>query len=183
MHSTFGHHLLNDAQPPAVTCSSQPNPPVSMLGMTFYGTEYPFGLCRSVVLALLSPSFLCACSLADHGKLKLLDLGYQTSTDEYLTLAFLLQSQQYSYYCYLYEDDTATVLPEIEHNQNLSPELQGQQALPTMCEISLEVNNMDYTPDYFNPYSHMYTKGNIKPLGLYLYMRNISQDMNLDMIT
>lgn len=29
----------------------------------------------------------------------------------------------------------------------------------------------------------MYIKGNIKPLELYLYMHNISQDMNLDMIT
>lgn len=37
---------------------------------------------------------------------------------------------------------------QIEHHQNLYPELQvlqGQQALPTMCEICLEVQLSDMT--------------------------------------
>lgn len=37
-------------------------------------------------------------------------------------------------------------------------------------------NNTDDTPDYFNPYSHTYIKGCIKPLELYLYICNMSLD-------
>lgn len=40
-------------------------PSVHLLNMTFYGMEYPF------VLAMLPPSYLCLCSLAEHGKLKI----------------------------------------------------------------------------------------------------------------
>ncbi|KAJ7414519.1 hypothetical protein WISP_83563 [Willisornis vidua] len=40
------------------------------LGMTFYAMEYPFDQFGSAVLALLSTSFSCFFSLAEHEKLK-----------------------------------------------------------------------------------------------------------------
>lgn len=40
-----------------------------------HGMEYPFGKFGSAVLAVLPPSFLCTCSLPEHGRLKILDLG------------------------------------------------------------------------------------------------------------
>ena len=45
-------------------------PPIYILGMMFYGMEYPFGWFGSAVLALLPPSFLHTCLLAEHRKLK-----------------------------------------------------------------------------------------------------------------
>lgn len=44
--------------------------PVNALSMTFYGIQYPFFQVGSAVLAVLRPSFLCTCSLAEHEKLK-----------------------------------------------------------------------------------------------------------------
>lgn len=39
--------------------SSRQLPPVYMLGMTFCGMEYPFGQPRSLVPAVVPPSFFC----------------------------------------------------------------------------------------------------------------------------
>lgn len=59
MHNTFAHHLLTDAL--IVLLANSPT--VYILGMMLYGMKYPFSQFRSRVLAMLSPSFLCTCSL------------------------------------------------------------------------------------------------------------------------
>ena len=69
MHNAIAHHPLTDAQ--AVIQPSWPALPVYILNMSSYGMEYPFGSFRSAVLAMLPPSFLCICFLAEHGKLKI----------------------------------------------------------------------------------------------------------------
>lgn len=69
---TVAHHLLTDAQPvphQCVICPSEISL-VYILGVMFYGMEYPFGQFGSALLAVLPPGFLCTCSLAEHGKLK-----------------------------------------------------------------------------------------------------------------
>lgn len=69
MHNAIAHHQLNDTQTVPEQQSPPPShvPPVYILTMMFYGVEYPFGSLRS---AVLPPTFLCTCLLAEHGKLE-----------------------------------------------------------------------------------------------------------------
>lgn len=62
MFNAIAHYPLFDVRPPF------PNPdqlhfqvtlPFYILGMMFYGVEYPVGQLRSPAPAMLSPSFLC----------------------------------------------------------------------------------------------------------------------------
>lgn len=57
-------------------------PPVHTLGIMSRGMEYPFGQFRSGVLAMSPHSFLCTCSLADHGKRKSPWLGVSTTQQQ-----------------------------------------------------------------------------------------------------
>lgn len=66
LHNTFAHHLLTDALIVLLANS----PPVYVQGMMLCGMEYPFSQFRSPVLAMLSPSFLCTCSMSENRKLK-----------------------------------------------------------------------------------------------------------------
>ena len=65
MHNAIAHHLLTDAQLVLEQQSTPPSqlPPVYILGMMSYGTEYPFGQFGSAVLAVSPPSFLGPSSL------------------------------------------------------------------------------------------------------------------------
>lgn len=53
------------ASPQAEISPSQPTPPVSVLSRMFWALEYPCAQFRSALLALLPPSSLCSCSLAE----------------------------------------------------------------------------------------------------------------------
>lgn len=66
--NTVVHHPLTHLIPQQP--QTGPNPLVSVLGRMFHGMEYPSGQSRSVLLAMLPPSSLCPCSLAEPGKLK-----------------------------------------------------------------------------------------------------------------
>lgn len=74
MPHTIAHHTLTDA----LTSNRQvlTNLPTSYTDHEMlHGMEYSFGTFRCAVLAVLPPSFLCTCSLPEHGNRKILDLG------------------------------------------------------------------------------------------------------------
>lgn len=60
--NTIVHHLLTKQQ---LVTPGQLSP-VYILGMTFYGLEYPFDQFRSNVLTVLPTNFLGICSLAEQ---------------------------------------------------------------------------------------------------------------------
>ena len=43
MHNAIAHHPLTDARPAIHPSWPTPPPPLYILGMMFYGMEYPFG--------------------------------------------------------------------------------------------------------------------------------------------
>lgn len=74
MYNTIAHYLLSAAQPTPqkqlVTIGHFPT--VYILSVSFYGMEHPFGQSVSAILVMLShplSSFLCSCSLVQHGKI------------------------------------------------------------------------------------------------------------------
>lgn len=71
MQNIIFHALLTDVQPNP-TLSSDGHLPASLYTQNkiFYAMEYPFGQFRSGAMAMLPPTFLCTCSLTEHGKLK-----------------------------------------------------------------------------------------------------------------
>lgn len=87
------------ASPQAEISPSPPTPPVYVLSRTFWGLEYPCGQFRSALLALLPPSSLCSCSLAEYRKLKSPWLGvtsWQQLKHQRVTNIVLLQNPKHS---------------------------------------------------------------------------------------
>lgn len=66
VHNKIVHCLLHIPQS-VLRCVIYP---VYMMGMTFYATEYSFGLLGSAVLAMVLQRFLCSPLLAMHETLK-----------------------------------------------------------------------------------------------------------------
>lgn len=62
------------ACPQAVIGVWDNSPPIYLLSMTFYYLEYFFGPFRSPVLAVLPHGFFSICMVAEHEKMKSLDL-------------------------------------------------------------------------------------------------------------
>lgn len=75
MHNTIAHQLLTNVQliSEQLSAALSQLPTVYVLGMIFCGTEHPFGWFKPAVLAVVSPSFLCTCLIAEHETLKGLD--------------------------------------------------------------------------------------------------------------
>lgn len=65
MHCSVAYHPLINARPPFLNPDHLPfqlTPPIYLLGMTFYAVEYPFGLFRLSIPAMLPPGFICLSS-------------------------------------------------------------------------------------------------------------------------
>lgn len=81
-----------------------------------HGMEYPLGTFRFAALAMFPPSFLCTCSLPEHGKLK--NPGFRVSTAQ----------QQPKYQC------VTNIIPTLNPKHSTVPAARKKSSCPIPTE-------------------------------------------------
>lgn len=90
MHNTVTHLSLSNALPIPEQWStpSSWHPSGYTLIMVFWGVEYPSGQFGLGILAMLPPSLLCTCPLAEHETRRVLGLGWALSSNNKTLLCY-----------------------------------------------------------------------------------------------